>query len=341
MHGGPLQSTMHGGVVGAPPPNPPMGPPGPHPVFGGPPYVASHRAAGAPMMGSYPNLQGGATRDMQQYPPVFGSPMQDGGGAPFRGPPPMDSGCGPQGPLRARRPGAPGGPLPDAPSPFILRTPRAMPGPPMQGPPQDVPGPPPPPDPSRGLCGVWYGRGPPPPPFRHPGMGAPGGPGVPGAPMAAAALKKRKVSANKAKAKKQKKLQQQQQQQRQQQTQDVLEDESGVGLNEGDPGSAPADQQQLQQQQEFGTGEQQERQDGEQQEEEEDEQQQQQEEQEQQQQGDEDGAAAGDWERTAEQQSALSDYFASKTQEFLSSEAYLEGWSKKDLIEVSKVCPLV
>ncbi|OEH77586.1 hypothetical protein cyc_05156 [Cyclospora cayetanensis] len=52
------------------------------------------------------------------------------------------------------------------------------------------------------------------------------------------------------------------------------------------------------------------------------------------QEGDEDeGAAGGGWERTTEQETVLMEYFNSKAPEFLASDAYLEGWSKRDLIE--------
>ncbi|CDJ36735.1 LOW QUALITY PROTEIN: uncharacterized protein EMH_0094810 [Eimeria mitis] len=107
LAGGPPQSGLRGGVVGAPPPNPPMGPPGAHPVYGGPPFVSPHRPAAAPMVRSYPAVQGDGGRDMQQYTPVYGAPMQEGGGSPFRPPP---ASWAPPSPLPASRHGATGGP---------------------------------------------------------------------------------------------------------------------------------------------------------------------------------------------------------------------------------------
>lgn len=49
--------------------------------------------------------------------------------------------------------------------------------------------------------------------------------------------------------------------------------------------------------------------------------------------GEEADAATCAPERSSEQQAVLSEYFARKSPEFLASDAYLEGWSKKDLIE--------
>lgn len=45
------------------------------------------------------------------------------------------------------------------------------------------------------------------------------------------------------------------------------------------------------------------------------------------------GGAPGGFKKTPEQQGVLNEYFISKSNEFLMSEAYLEGWTRRDLIE--------
>ncbi|XP_026193908.1 collagen alpha-1(III) chain [Cyclospora cayetanensis] len=271
--------------------------------FGGPTFRGPHCASGPPMGPPYASPPLGGGPDMQAYPQVYGSPPGGPRSHPFGV---LEGGYGPPGGPRGRRPGGPGGPHPEGPPPFILRTPRPMQGPPLQGPSGDVPKPPPP-EPPRGICAPWYPGGPPPPPFRHPAMGLPG---VPGALMLGAVPpKKRKSSASKAKAKKQRKQQQLLLQQQQGAGEGVSSGPSKEASAGAAGGAGPPQQHQHQAPEEV---------DAEQ----------------QHQEGDEDeGAAGGGWERTTEQETVLMEYFNSKAPEFLASDAYLEGWSKRDLIE--------
>ncbi|KAL8269222.1 hypothetical protein Esti_006854 [Eimeria stiedai] len=315
-----------------PPPHPPVGMPSSHHHAGGPSVGAlpgPPRPSGPPMGAPYLGPSVGPLLGMQGYPQVYGSPQMGLGGPlgpphSFRG---LEGPYGPPGPPRGRMlmgPGGPLGSLPEAPPPFIMRTPRPMQGPPGEGVPR-----PPPPEPPRGAGGPWFGPGgAPPPPFPHQILGGP--------PSQAGPLKKRKGSAGKGKAKRQRKQQQQQEEgplSPQQQPPFGVQGDGPPGAPGGPPpleeaeealgasAADPAQQQHVEHQQQ---------QDEEEEEpvEGEEERQQQQEQQEM-----EEEPEAAAFARTDEQQAALMEYFSSKTPEFLASDAYLEGWNKKDLIE--------
>ncbi|KAL8439216.1 hypothetical protein Efla_001300 [Eimeria flavescens] len=349
------QQQLHPGGSGVPasarpggplPPHP-MGLGGPHHHYGGPPPLGGPggppRPSGGPPMGpAYQSpAMGGAIPGMQGYPQMYGSPSM-GPGGPRGGPLPFRGLEGPYappgGPPRGRLPMGPGGPLgapPEAPPPFIMRTPRPMQGPLGEGVPR-----PPPPEPPRGAGGApWFGPGrAPPPPFPHQLVGG-------GLPPQGGPLKKRKGSAGKSKAKKQRNQQQLLQQQRA-----PAHPQSHVStpsVQEGAPGGPSplviheetheAAAEDLQQQPDEQQQQQQEQQEGEEPANSEERQQepecQQQEQLQEDEGGEEAEGPAGSYERTEEQQALLSDYLASKSPDFLASDAYLEGWNKKDLIE--------